>query len=105
MAIHDRLNNLMGQSKSIDYDTYKESLIGLLTENVEDTVTFLNEGCTSEQLTLISEFLDEVISITRSHDIIDALYKAAERCPYPSQKRHIIAAIETSEDYIPESSN
>lgn len=35
IAIHDRLNNLIEQGEDIGYDSYKETLIRILTENTE----------------------------------------------------------------------
>lgn len=102
MAVSDRLNNLIEQGEDISYDAYKESLIRILTENTEETVTFLNELCSGKQLDRISEVLDEVISISRSGELIKALYKAVERYLDIAKKRYVLDAINSAKDYLPE---
>ena len=55
--------------------------IELFTRNLQETVDFLDNDCTEEQLLWLSEVFEEISAKLQSWDFIDALKRAALRFP------------------------
>lgn len=74
--------------------------IKLLSRDLQDTIRFLDEDCTADQLSWISEIADSVSENLQSWDFIDALHRAAERFPEETQKYNLISAFSWAEDAL-----
>ena len=55
--------------------------IELLSRDLRETVQFLDNDCTAEQLVWISEVFEEISAKLQSWEFIDALKRAADRFP------------------------
>ena len=55
--------------------------IALFARNLQETVQFLDNDCTAEQLVWISEVFEEISAKLQSWEFIDALKRAADRFP------------------------
>ena len=55
--------------------------IELFTRNLQETVDFLDNDCTEEQLLWLSEVFEEISAKLQSWEFIDALKRAADRFP------------------------
>ena len=55
--------------------------IELLSRNLQETVQFLDNDCTAEQLIWLSEVFEEISAKLQSWEFIDALKRAADRFP------------------------
>ena len=55
--------------------------IALFTRNLQETVAFLDNDCTADQLSWMSEVYEEISAKLQSWEFIDALKRAADRFP------------------------
>ena len=55
--------------------------IELFTRNLQETVQFLDNDCTADQLIWLSEVFEEISAKLQSWEFIDALKRAADRFP------------------------
>ena len=76
--------------------------IAVLSRNLQDTVNFLNHSCTGEQLAWMSEVFEEISANLKSWEFIDALERAADRCPKACSKYNIRNCIGYAEGALPE---
>ncbi len=74
--------------------------ITIFTENIDDTINFLDHDCTGEDLAWMSEIFDEIVEKTRSRDFIAALRRAALRFPEETKKYNIPFFIDCAEAVI-----
>jgi len=63
--------------------------IALFARNLQETVQFLDNDCTAEQLVWISEVFEEISAKLQSWEFIDALKRAADRFPEECNKYRI----------------
>lgn len=68
--------------------------IELFSRSLQETIAFLDNDCTGEQLAWLMEVADEVSEKLQSWDFIDALYHAAERNPQDAKKHNVLQNIE-----------
>ncbi|MCF0134295.1 MAG: hypothetical protein HUJ72_10545 [Blautia sp.] len=85
----------------IDYDNNPTigAMINLLTKNINETIAFIDNQCSGEHLIWMSEIFDEIAEISKSHSLIDALYRAAERFPEESRQYNIRFFIDSAAEY------
>ena len=98
-ALIDERDKIEGD---IDYDnnpTIKE-MIDLLTNDIEETISFLDSECTEEQFIWMSEIFDEIAERTKSKEFISALRRAALRYPEASTEYSIQYFIDSAEEYL-----
>lgn len=74
-----------------------QKLITLLTENISDTIAFLENDCTADQFSWISEVFDEIAEKTQSQAFIETLKKVASKYPEETKKYNILSFIESAE--------
>ena len=55
--------------------------IELFTRNLQETIQFLDNDCTADQLSWLSEVFEEISAKLQSWEFIDALKRAALRFP------------------------
>lgn len=78
----------------------KNKLIALITENIDESIKFLDNDCTADQFSWLSEVFDEIAEITQSHAFIDALKRLAAKYPEETEKYNILSFIESAEGAI-----
>ena len=77
--IKDKIQPIIEERESTDdeweygIEQCHKKLISLLSENIDETIIFLDNDCTADQFSWISEVFDEIADITQSHAFIDAL--------------------------------
>ena len=74
--------------------------IELFTRNLPETVAFLDNDCTADQLSWMSEIFDEISAKLQSWEFIDALYRAAKRFPKEAEEYHILECIPYAEGQL-----
>ena len=74
--------------------------IALLTDNVDDTISFLEHYCTGDEFAWMSEIFDEISEKLQSREFIVALKGAAARFPEETEKYNIVPFIESAEAKI-----
>ena len=55
--------------------------IALFTRNLQETIQFLDNDCTADQLSWMMEVFEEISAKLQSWEFIDALKRAADRFP------------------------
>ena len=63
--------------------------IEMLSRDLNETVQFLDNDCTAEQLVWISEVFEEISARLQSWEFIDALKRVADRFPEECDKYRI----------------
>ena len=73
-----------------------------LTENIEETIEFLDNECTADEFSWISEVFEGIAEKSQSQAFIDCLYRVAAKYPEECQKYCIYPVIEYANDCIDE---
>ena len=68
--------------------------IELFTKNLQETIGFLDNDCTADQLSWMSEVFEEISAKLQSWDFIDALGRCADKYPEESKVYNIKECIE-----------
>ena len=71
--------------------------IELISRNLQETVQFLDNDCTAEQLIWLSEVFEEISAKLQSWEFIDALKRAADRFPEECKRYRICDFISFAE--------
>lgn len=74
-----------------------QQLIKLITEDINKSIEFLDNDCTAEQFSWLSEVFDEIAEATRSKEFIEALKRLAEKYPEETKTYNIMSFIESAE--------
>ena len=74
--------------------------IALFTRNLQETVQFLDNDCTADQLSWLSEVYEEISAKLQSWEFIDALNRAADRFPEECKKHCIRDFIQFAEGQL-----
>ena len=68
--------------------------IELFTKNLQETIGFLDNDCTADQLSWMSEVFEEISEKLQSWDFIDALGRCADKYPEECKVYNIKECIE-----------
>ena len=68
--------------------------IELLSRNLQETIDFLDNDCTADQLSWMSEVFEEISAKLQSWDFIDALNRCADKYPEECKVYNIRECIE-----------
>lgn len=104
--IKDRIVPIIEERESIedewDYgvEQCRKKLIALMTEDIDKTIEFLDNDCTNNQFSWLSEVFDEIAEITRSQEFIEALKRLAIKYPEETKTYNIMSFIESAEGTI-----
>ena len=71
-----------------------EDEIAILSRNIEDTIAFLENDCTADEFSWLSEVFDAVAKKTQSKAFVDCLYKIAKKFPDECKKYYIDMVLE-----------
>lgn len=74
-----------------------EEEIKILSRNIDDTIAFLENDCTADEFSWLSEVFDDVAEKTQSRAFVDCLYKVAKKFPDECKEYHIDRVLEFSE--------
>lgn len=77
--------------------------IELFSRNLQETIDFLDNDCTAEQLVWLSEVFEEISVKLQSWDFIDALNRCADKYPEYSKKYHLSDTIAIAEAQLEDS--
>ncbi|MBR6090277.1 MAG: hypothetical protein IKP86_10115 [Anaerolineaceae bacterium] len=69
----------------------------LLTMDMNETLRYLDQECTADEFSWISEVFDEVIDVTQSKRFIEALRRLAVKYPEETKEYNIISFIDSAE--------
>lgn len=74
-----------------------KKLISLIMEDIDKSIEFLDNDCTAEQFSWLSEVFDEIAEITRSRTFIEAIKRLAVKYPEETETYNIMSFIESAE--------
>lgn len=106
--IKDKIQPIIEERESTDdeweygVEQCHKKLISLLSENIDETIIFLDNDCTADQFSWISEVFDEIADITQSYAFIDALKRLSIKYPEETKEYNILSFIESAECMIKE---
>lgn len=83
-------------------DPWWDAEIKQFTVNLEESIRFIKEECTNEELYWLGEVFDDIMEKTRSIEFLNCLRERAERVENPQWKAEILEDIRTAAAYIDE---
>lgn len=103
--IKERIIPILEEREGLDEWDYgieqnHKKLISLFTEDINKSIDFLDNDCTADQFSWLSEVFDEIAEITRSKAFIEALKRLAVKYPEETKTYNIMSFIESAEGVI-----
>ena len=85
-----------------DYNAEKYYITALviLTENIEETIAFLDYECTASEFSWLSSIFEEIAERTRSKDFIECLWRVAKKFPEECETYNVHAFIRDAEELL-----
>ena len=105
MQISDKYDALIAKREKMegdinyDNDPIIKDMVDLLTNNIEETIDFLEKGCSEKQYVWMSEIFDEIAERTKSKDFINTLRKVSLKYPKATDEYNIGFFIDSAEEY------
>lgn len=72
----------------------------ILTEDIQKTVSFLDNECTADEFSWLSEIFILVAEKTKSREFIDCLYRVAQKFPEECATYNIMSFIKEAESHL-----
>lgn len=69
----------------------QKAILSIISESPDDTIHFIENECTADELSWLSEIYDQMIDIFPSQRLIEALRKAADK--YPEEVKNTISIL------------
>lgn len=104
--INKKIREGIKQRASVDDEWdygVKESWKNVLTtmsESFEDTISFIEDDCTSDEFSWLSEIFNEIIDIFPNTRVIEALRKTAKKYPNEVEGYNIGFCIDEAEEHL-----
>lgn len=74
--------------------------VDILTKNMNETLSYLDNECTEDEYGWLSEIFDDVVKKDPSKEFVDALYRLAEKYPKETKRSNIMPFIEDAGRYV-----
>ena len=78
----------------------QKAILSIISESPDDTIHFIENECTADELSWLSEIYDEMIDIFPSQRLIEALRKAADKYPEEVKKYNLDTCIDEAEGHL-----
>lgn len=72
----------------------------ILSRHIDDTIYFLENECTADEFSWLSEVFDDVAERTRSWEFVDCLYRIADKYSEELSDTHIVGNLKYAEDAL-----
>lgn len=69
----------------------------ILSRNIDDTIDFLDNECTADEFSWLSEVFDDVAERTQSREFVDCLYRIADKYHEELSDTHIVENLKYAE--------
>lgn len=76
--------------------------IEMLSEDVDATISFLQNECTAEEFSWISEIIDNLVEQTRSRELVQAYKNLADKFPEECRESNILEPVKFAENVLNE---
>ena len=106
MKIKDEYAKLVAQRENIEHivdwenEPVIKATIQLFTANLQETIDFLDNDCTADQFSWMSEVFDDISEKLQSWEFIDALRRTAAKFPEETREYNVLSFIETAEGML-----
>ncbi len=99
---YPKIIKLRETEEELPWDDMKsiKATIQLFTTNLQETIDFLDNDCTADQFSWMSEVFDEISEKLQSWEFIDALRRTAAKYPEETRKYNVLSFIETAEGML-----
>lgn len=77
-----------------------KAVLSIISENFDGVVDFIENDCTADEFSWLSEIYNEIIDIFPSERIIEALRKTAEKYPKEVEQYNLIYCIDEAEEHL-----
>jgi len=77
-----------------------KSVLSIISENFDGIIDFIENDCTADEFSWLSEIFNDIINIFPSERIIEALRKVAEKYPEEVEKYNLIYCIDEAEEHL-----
>lgn len=77
-----------------------KTVLALMAGNHDEVVDFIENECTADEFSLLSEIYSDIIDVLPSGKIIDALRKTAGKYPDESKKYNLHYCIDMAEGHL-----
>lgn len=74
--------------------------IDILSRNIEDTIKFLENDCTAEEFSWLSEIFDDVAEKTQSKTFVECLFEISNKFPDEYRIYHIDKVLHYAKDTL-----
>lgn len=78
----------------------QKAILSIISESPDDTIHFIENECTADELSWLSEIYDQMIDIFPSQRLIEALRKAADKYPEEVKKYNLDTCIDEAEGHL-----
>lgn len=75
-------------------------MLAIISESLDDTVNFIENDCTPNEFSWLSEIYNKIIDIFPSQKIITTLRKTASKYPDEVEKYNLNYCIDEAEGYL-----
>lgn len=76
--------------------------IDILSKDIDETINFLQNECTADEFSWLSEVFDDVSEKVQNREFVDCLYRVAEKYPDECDKYHIYNVLRYTKDALNE---
>lgn len=77
-----------------------KNVLNIILNNANEVIDFIENDCTADEFSWLSEILNEIIDIIPSQRLIKALRKTAEKYPEEVQKYNLESCIDEAEGHL-----
>ena len=96
-VIHERMTNPNANYYEIPW---WEAEIKQFTASIQESIRFIEDECSDEELYWLSEVFEDIVDRTRSMDFVRCLQKRVQQVENPGWKQSILEEIRTASEYI-----
>lgn len=98
-VIHERMTNPNANYYEIPW---WEAEIKQFTANIQESIRFIENECTDEELYWLSEVFEDIVDRTRSVEFVHCLQMRVQHVENPEWKQSILDEILITLDYVEE---
>ena len=77
-----------------------KAVLSIISESFDGFVDFIENDCTADEFSWLSEIYNEIIDIFPSERIIEALRKTSNKYPEEVEKYNLICFIDEAEEHL-----
>lgn len=96
-VIHERMTNPNAKYYA---DPWWDAEVKQFTVNIQESIEFIQNECTDEELYWLGEVFDDIMDKTRSSALLDSLQQRVQSVKNPEWKQCLMEDIRTASEYI-----